>query len=175
MKKIFLSLSFISILFSCSSTKDNTSVEDNHNQEIVAEQKADGIYFNDKNNKVVALEDLKGKVVFINFWATWCPPCIREMPDLNELYLEFKDNPQIEFLFVDVDGNMEKSLKFMDKKGFKLPVYFPSSYIPEDFLSGAIPTTVILDKDGNRVGRIEGMYEYNTDEFKQSLKKLIEA
>src|ERR1700712_2168374 len=55
------------------------------------------------DGKVIDLQQQKGKVVFINFWATWCPPCLAELPSINDLYLKLKDNPNIVFLAVDVD------------------------------------------------------------------------
>lgn len=133
-----------------------------------------GITFQDGNGKIVALNDLKGKVVFINFWATWCPPCIAEMPSINELKAKFGENENIIFLMVDVDGKHKKSQAFMDKREFNLPVYIPHSEIPKEFLSGAIPTTVILDKKGAIAARIEGGRDYSKPEIVNALKQLIE-
>ncbi|MGH2643105.1 MAG: TlpA family protein disulfide reductase, partial [Chitinophagaceae bacterium] len=67
------------------------------------------IYFKDGNGHTFSLSSLKGKVVFINFWATWCPPCRAELPSIKKLYEKFKDNNKIMFLMVDVDEEYKHS------------------------------------------------------------------
>lgn len=132
-----------------------------------------GVSFLDENKKVIALNDLKGKVVFINFWATWCPPCVEEMPSINALKKRYKNDPNVVFLMVDVDNNYEKSKKFMEKGGFDLPVHLPNGEIPSNFLGNAIPTTVILDKSGEMVGRMEGGRDYASPEMIKAMDDLV--
>lgn len=134
-----------------------------------------GISFKDENGKIVSLSSLKGKVVFINFWATWCPPCIHEMPSINDLKKSFEGNGNIVFLMVDVDNKIAQSTAFMTKNNYDLPVYTPASDIPSDFLAGAIPTTVILDKSGEMVGRLEGGRDYTDPQLINALKALVES
>ncbi|WP_255501920.1 TlpA disulfide reductase family protein [Olivibacter sp. SDN3] len=134
---------------------------------------ANDLSFKDKNGDVVSLSSLKGKVVFINFWATWCPPCIHELPSINELRKTFKDD--IEFVMVDVDNKIEQATAFMEENKYDLPVYTPASNIPSDYLGGAIPTTVILDKNGKMVSRIEGGRDYSAPEIVQGLTQLVES
>jgi thiol-disulfide isomerase/thioredoxin len=131
------------------------------------------IFFKDEDGKTVSLSSLKGKVVFINFWATWCPPCIEELPTINELKQSFNGNDNIEFLMVDVDNKMESSTAFMQENNYDLPVYVPASNIPSDYLGGAIPTTVILDKNGNMVARMEGGRDYTDPEFVKAINELV--
>lgn len=133
----------------------------------------EGVSFLDGNKKVIALNDLKGKVVFINFWATWCPPCVHEMPSINDLKKRYKDNPNIVFLMVDVDGNYEKSKKFMDDKKLDLPVHMPNGDIPSRFLGNSIPTTVILDQTGKMIARIEGGRDYMAPEMIEAMDGLV--
>ncbi len=133
-----------------------------------------GISFKDEQGNTVELSSLAGKVVFINFWATWCPPCIHEMPSINDLRKSFKDNDQIVFLMVDVDGEIEQSSAFMKDNKYDLPVFIPNSNIPSDYLAGAIPTTVILDKKGQMADRMEGGRDYSTPEIKKGLQALID-
>lgn len=142
------------------------AIEENNNEN-------DGVSFLDGNKKAVALNDLKGKVVFINFWATWCPPCVREMPSINNLKKHFKNNKDLVFLMVDVDGNYEVSKKFMEKNGFDLPLYMPNGDIPSRFLGNSIPTTVILDKTGKMVARIEGGRDYAAPEIIKAMDDLL--
>lgn len=131
------------------------------------------VLFKGKNGDVISLNSLKGKVVFINFWATWCPPCIEELPSIHELKKTFTGNENIVFLMVDVDNNMDKSVAFMDDKKYNLPVYVPASTIPSDFLGGAIPTTVILDKTGKLVTQIEGARDYTDPEIVKAIQELV--
>ena len=69
-----------------------------------------GVLFKDETGNITDLSDLKGKVVFINFWATWCPPCIAEMPSINKLQEKFKDNEDFLVLMVDADNQPDKSI-----------------------------------------------------------------
>ncbi len=131
--------------------------------------------FTDKDGETVYLSSLKGKVVFINFWATWCPPCIQEMPTINELKGKYKDNDDIVFLMVDVDNNMEKSTAFMEKNKYDLPVYVTASNIPSNYLGSSIPTTVILDKSGDMIARIEGGRDYTSPEIIKVVNELVES
>ena len=130
------------------------------------------VSFRDGNGNVVDLVSLKGKVVFINFWATWCPPCIAEMPSINALYIKFKDNENVAFLMVDVDGNYQKSDNFMKKHHYTLQVLSPAIEIPLVFMQGAVPTTVILNKDGKMVYRQEGAADYISTEMFDLISKL---
>lgn len=132
------------------------------------------VYFRKGDGKTVDLASLKGKVVFMNFWATWCPPCIAEMPSINALYGKFNDNENVVFLMVDVDGNYQKSDSFMKKHHYDLQVVSPAGEIPPVFMQGAVPTTVILDKEGKMVYRQEGAADYNSPELVDMISKLAD-
>lgn len=129
------------------------------------------ILFKDKDGQAVSLKSLEGKVVFINLWATWCPPCIAEMPSIQKLYNEIGEQ-NIVFLMVDVDNQLKRSQKFMEKKGFNLPIYTPASVIPENIFDGTIPTTLILDKQGRKVMLHKGMANYADKDLVSHLKEL---
>lgn len=125
------------------------------------------------NDEKVNTNELLGKVVFINFWATWCPPCIEEMPSIQYLYNKFRDNSDIVFLLVDVDGDIKGAQKFMKKRDLDMPLFIPNSNIPKSFLQGAIPTTVILDKRGAIDVRLEGGRDYRAPQITQALESLL--
>ncbi|MBC6111794.1 TlpA family protein disulfide reductase [Pedobacter fastidiosus] len=135
----------------------------------------DGIKFKDEKGKIIDLSDLKGKVIFLNFWATWCPPCRAEMPSLNKLYSLFKNDPNVVFIFADADGDLVKSAKFMLNRKFEMPVYKVESNIPEQIFAGSLPTTVIFDKQGRLSFRHEGITDYSDKKFVAFLGKLKEA
>lgn len=123
---------------------------------------------------VVNTEDLKGKVVFINLWATWCGPCIAEMPSIQVLYNKFKDNPNVVFLLVEVDNNVEGAKEFVAKQKLTLPIVYPNSDIPRNWLDNAIPTTVILAKNGMLAERKQGMYDYSGENVQNFIQSLID-
>lgn len=129
--------------------------------------------FKDENGQVFDVEQLKGKVLFINFWATWCPPCKAEMPSIQKLYDQFKDKDDVVFLLVELDDNVKGANDFLKQEKLTLPIVYPNSPIPQEWLSGAIPTTVILDKNGKMVGREEGMRDYSAKTVVDFIQNLI--
>ncbi|GAC1310070.1 MAG: hypothetical protein NVSMB24_26610 [Mucilaginibacter sp.] len=134
---------------------------------------APSLLLKDPDGKTINIKDQRGKVLFINFWATWCPPCIAEMPSINEMYARYKNNPKVMILEVDADNNFGRSVPFMKKNNYEMPVYNTASEMPEGFLSGAIPTTVIIDKNGAVVARHEGGADYTDKGFYKYLDNLI--
>ena len=133
----------------------------------------DNLQFKDQKGNTISLADLKGKVIFINFWATWCPPCKAELPSINDLYNQYKDNPNMVFLMVDIDNKMEASSKYIQDNKMQLPISVAESPIPEALLGNAVPTTVVLDKTGAIAFRHEGMADYNSADFKGLIEKLL--
>ena len=83
----------------------------------------------DSKNQPVAFSQLKGKVIFVNNWASWCPPCIAEMPSIQELKSKLKD-VDVEFVMVSFDEDRDKAMKFMTKRKFDFNVYFPGQEYP---------------------------------------------
>lgn len=124
------------------------------------------------DGKPFPFENLRGKVVFLNIWATWCPPCLAEMPNIQSLY-EKVGSDNVAFVMLSVDeGTNDKVQKFIDKKGYTFPVYRPASQIPDEFQSSAIPTTFILSPEGRIMDRHEGMADYDTQEVQDYLRSL---
>ncbi|RKO72849.1 TlpA family protein disulfide reductase [Sphingobacterium puteale] len=132
-----------------------------------------GVTFMNHLGETVSVADLKGKVVFINFWATWCGPCRAEMPSINVLYDKFKDNPNVVFLIVEIEGDKEKAAAFVKNEKLTLPISYPNSDIPKEWLSESIPSTVILGKDGNLATRHEGMADYSKPDVATFIQDLI--
>ncbi|WP_293783646.1 TlpA disulfide reductase family protein [uncultured Pedobacter sp.] len=131
-----------------------------------------GIRFKDVNGNLVDLGNLKGKVIFLNFWATWCPPCRAEMPSVNKLYNQFKNDQDFVFIFADADGVLTKSTRFMADRKYTLPVYKVESNIPEQLFTGALPTTVIFDKQGRLSFKHEGVANYADQKIVDFLNRL---
>ncbi len=124
----------------------------------------------DADGKITSLADLKDKVIFLNYWATWCPPCIAEMPSISKLHKEMGND--IAFILLSFDKNFETAKDFDKRKGYNLPIYTLVGNLPAMLQSSALPTTYIIDTDKNIVLAHEGMANYNTDEFKVFLENL---
>ena len=115
--------------------------------------------------------DFEHKVVFLNFWATWCPPCIAEMPDIHALYKDI-NSKDVAFVLLSLDDDFQKAKDFIKKKEFDFPIYQLASPLPKVYESKAIPTTFVISPEGKIVVSKSGMAKYNTKKFKQFLKKL---
>ena len=95
---------------------------------------------------------LRGRVVILSFWATWCPACRRELPELDKLYRQYQNNSSVSFWAVDILGNGEtadKAKGFLQKAGYGLPIAFGTEKSPEDFGGDGLPFLVIMDKSGH--------------------------
>lgn len=123
------------------------------------------------DGKAVNLSDLKGKVVFVNLWASWCPPCRAEMPGIEALYQKV-DKSKVAFVMLSLDDDAAKARKFVQAQGYTFPVYLRTGNLPAPFDSNAIPSTVILGPDGQVAARHDGMADYDTPEFQASLEQL---
>ncbi len=125
----------------------------------------------DQDGNRKPFSDFQGKAVFVNFWATWCPPCIAEMPDINNLYNEI-EKENIEFVLISLDDDFQKAKDFIKKKDFDFPIYQLASILPGVYESSAIPTTYVISPAGEIVVRKSGMAKYNTQKFKTFLRDL---
>ncbi|MEO5967267.1 MAG: TlpA disulfide reductase family protein, partial [Ferruginibacter sp.] len=117
--------------------------------------------------------DLNGKVIFINVWASWCPPCRAEMPDLEKLYQKMKDDNRIVFLFLNEDQDGNKGIDYLNKNNFSMPFYKSTGSIPEEIFKGSLPTTVVINKAGEIVMKHHGVAGYNNDKFINQLTALL--
>ncbi|HEU5051820.1 MAG TPA: TlpA family protein disulfide reductase [Hanamia sp.] len=123
------------------------------------------------DGKIITSDSLKGKVVLINFWASWCPPCRAEMPSLNKLYNDLKDDDHFVFLFINEDEHIENAKNFISKNNYSIPLYFRLN-VPTEIFSGTLPTTLVLNNQGKVVLKHEGMASYDSESFINQLKKL---
>ena len=112
-----------------------------------------------------------GRVAIVNFWATWCPPCIAEMPSFQKLYNDY--GKKVDFYFVSSE-EAEKIEAFLKNK-YDLPVYQPLSRPPEKMLSRSLPTTYVLSKNGEIVVAKKGAANWNDSGFRKTLDELILA
>ena len=124
------------------------------------------------NNKGEAynLENAEGKVVFVNLWATWCPPCIAEMPDMQKLYNDYQD--KVVFLFV-TNENLGKVDRFFKRKRLKLPAFQSITNIPTQLFSNSIPATYVIGKEGKIYIKKIGAANWNSSSVRRLLDELI--
>ena len=129
--------------------------------------------FKDFNLQNIDLTNKKGKIMIINFWASWCLPCKREMPSLAKLAQNY---PDINVYAI----NMEKPNKLRAGDFFKslgitsLDIYFdPDFQLVKTFKMRGLPTSILIDKKGREFGRVVGELDFNSEEFVQLLKKYI--
>ncbi|WP_312398641.1 TlpA disulfide reductase family protein [Chryseobacterium sp.] len=127
----------------------------------------------DIDGKSISTQDFRGKVVFINFWASWCPPCRAEFPSIQKMYEKYKDNQNVEFLTINLDDDVNAGKKFLEKNKYSIPFWVSNGNIPQEIYNGSLPTTVILDKNGKIRLKHTGMADYSKDSFYQQLEKLI--
>lgn len=118
----------------------------------------------------VHFSDFKNQTVFLNFWATWCPPCIAEMPDIEAL--SEKMNGEVTFVMISLDEDPDKARRFMERKGYELPVYFLTSSLPVVYNPRSIPTTYVISPEGQIAMTRHGMAKYNTESFREFLRAL---
>lgn len=126
----------------------------------------------DENGVSYDFQKARGKVVVINFWATWCPPCIAEMPSLEKLYNEYKDDVVI--LLV---SNEKPSVisKFKEQNSYDFLVYASVSKQPKLFDVSSIPRTFVIDKKGTIVIDKSGAANWYSDSFRTLLETLLKA
>jgi thiol-disulfide isomerase/thioredoxin len=132
--------------------------------------------FLDKDGKPVRLADFKGKVVVLNVWATWCAPCILEMPTLAKLAAEYEGKPvAVVAVAIDGDRDADKAKAFIARNA---PLVFyrdPKLKLPYDLKppTSAMPTTVIFGKDGIERGRVLGPAEWSGKDAKAVIDKVL--
>jgi thiol-disulfide isomerase/thioredoxin len=125
--------------------------------------------------KRVDLRNLKGKVVFINFWATWCGPCKEEMPSMEALHQQYRDKDFV-FLTISVDyGGLSPVKEFIGKKRYTFPVLIdPKGETLDLFEVKGIPMTFVIDKKGRLRGKASGSRDWKSPEIIALVNFLLE-
>ena len=131
--------------------------------------KAPDFNLKDQYGVVHSLENYKGKVIFLNFWATWCPPCKKEMPDVESIYKEYEENKK-DVVILGVNSEKENEVKkFLKDKGYTFPtVIDENSEVMRKYFIQAFPTSFVIDKEGNVYGYVMGGLT------KEQIKQVIE-
>lgn len=140
--------------------------------EAETKQAAMPLTFQHADGKMESTENLRGKVVFINFWASWCPPCRAEMPSMEKMYNKMKSDEGIAFIFINLDDDNTAGINYLKEKNYSIPFQKAQGFIPTDLFTGTLPTTVVLDKQGAVVMNHSGMADYNSEKFIRQLTGL---
>lgn len=125
------------------------------------------------NGKDVSLSSLKGRVVLLNFFATWCPPCIIEMPSFNRLYNEMKSRG-LEVVAVSTDRSIGDVKDYANKKGLNFQILFDGGRaVTRLYKVFSMPTTFLIDRNGIILEKFFGEYDWTDTEIKKKLEKLL--
>ena len=132
--------------------------------------------FPDLTGKEVGLSDYRGKVVFLNIWATWCPPCVDEMPSMEKLYKQFKGE-QFEIIAVSIDGEGRKVVApFMERLNLTFPALLDrKGKIKNIYGVTGIPESFIIDKNGIIVKKVIGPLDWAKPDVSRFFKDLIKG
>jgi peroxiredoxin len=144
-------------------------------QSIKDNRKAPDFCLEGLNGEKVQLKAFKGKIIFLNFWATWCGPCKEEMPSMEALYQHFKGR-NFTFLTISVDlEGQEPVRKFIENHRYQFPVLLdPSGKTLDLFEVSKIPTTLIIGKNGKIIGRAIGPRNWSSREFFSLIEQILQ-
>jgi len=125
------------------------------------------ITFKDINNKSVNLERFRNKLIILNFWATWCVPCVEEMPSLDLLQSNKKlNNLKIFPINIGQEDLLKSKTFFRELKIKNLDIYFdPTVSLANQFLLRGVPTTILINKEGKEFARIVGSIDFSDEKF----------
>lgn len=128
----------------------------------------------DSDGNKLDVRHLQGKTIFINMWATWCAPCVAEMPSINDLYNKIENKEDIVFLMISYDKDMRTARAWVKRKGFDFPVYQLASPLPDMYETGVVPSTFVISPEGKIVLSKTGMANYDTKRFRNFLNRMAE-
>jgi thiol-disulfide isomerase/thioredoxin len=127
----------------------------------------------DLSGNRIPFEQYRGKVIFLNLWATWCGPCRAEMAGIQKLYSRIdKEKVSFVMLSIDKDSDHNKVVSYLQNKKFTFPAFQPSGYLTEQLNVPAIPTTFIISKEGKIIKKEVGNQNYDTSRFQKFLEDL---
>jgi cytochrome c biogenesis protein CcmG/thiol:disulfide interchange protein DsbE len=144
---------------------------------VAAGDKAADFKLEDLTGKTVSLSSYKGKIVFLNLWATWCGPCREEMPSMETLYDEFKNDPDFVMLAVSQDTKGKSAvLPYVQKNGYHFEILLdPENKVGEQYNVSGVPETFIIDRKGRIVAHHMGAFDWSRPDVKEALQQLLQA
>jgi peroxiredoxin len=127
----------------------------------------------DLSGKQISLKSLRGKVVFLNFWATWCIPCRQEMPTMEKLHREFKEQG-LQVVAINIREGKKEARKFFDELGLTFTALLDKDgKVSEEYGAWSIPLSYFINRKGEFVGKVTGYREWNSQEVKAFFRDLL--
>ena len=126
------------------------------------------------SGRKITTGDFKNKVLFVNFWASWCQPCREEMPSIDSLYKDMLGNEKFQMITILYKDSYQDGTDYMKQKGYTFPVYSDINGITaRNFGITGVPETYIIDKNGILIKRVLGPAEWNSPEIKSFIHSLL--
>jgi len=144
---------------------------------VAAGKVATDFKLRDLGGHEVSLSSMRGKVVFLNLWATWCEPCRREMPSIERLYEKFGKDKSFVILAVSEDSDGSKAVaSYVKQSGYKFEILLdPRNDVGEAYNVSGIPETFVIDRDGRIVAHHLGPYDWANPDIRDALQELINS
>jgi thiol-disulfide isomerase/thioredoxin len=144
------------------------------NQGLQSLSSVSGLVVAARDGKSLDLSKLRGKVALIHFWATWCPPCVEEMPELERFWQRYRANPKLALYAVSVDDSWEAIDKFRAQSPFDFPVYRDQgSATAHRFGTTKFPETYIADADGRILYHLAQAIDWDAPEVAQNIDAML--
>jgi len=157
------------LLLCCSATGTPTPWE----IDDIVGKKAPDFTLKDIDGRDVSLSSLRGRVVLINFWATWCPPCRSEMPSLNSLYKEYRGKGLV-VLAISTDRRMSDVKDYVSKNTFEFQILLdPDMRVSRSYKVFSIPTTFLIERNGVIIKRFLGEEDWGSPRIRNEIKKAL--
>lgn len=156
--KLFIVFSMVFLICSCSSSYA---------------QKAYEFELKDTDGNVIKLTDFKGKIVFLDFWASWCPPCRNSIPAIKELHEKYSKNENVVILAINSGEKLSTVQEFAKKQGITYKVLLSDQKTSENYGINSIPAFFIIDKKGNIIKQYKGFYKGLEKEWEKEISSLL--
>ena len=127
----------------------------------------------DLEGKPISLSDYKGKIVFIDFWATWCPPCRMSIPYVEKLYQKYKKSEDIVVLGINLQEDKDTITKFMQKQKMNYPILLSDNKVISNYKISSIPQFFLIDRNGDLYNKYVGFSPGVDELWSKDIEKLL--
>ncbi|MCG8569601.1 MAG: TlpA family protein disulfide reductase [Spirochaetes bacterium] len=194
MKRFIIFITIFFFLFSCKKEIENTSetkqdelvqpvnLSSSDVNNLIVKMNGDvpkekvkfvDVEFTNLKSQSKKLSDYNGKVILLNLWATWCPPCRAEMPSMENLYKRYQGKDFV-ILAVSVGETQQTVQNFVKNKNFTFPIFVDDkNQATSAYSTGSIPTTYLIDQEGYLIARFVGGRDWDGEEIHQLINQLL--